>query len=258
MFHVIGGFVAYSLVASAIYILNDVRDVESDRKHPEKKFRPIAAGKVDVKVAWVVMFVCAIVGFGLSWFLNPLFTYILSAYFVLNIAYSLGLKRVAILDLLIVATGFVLRVIAGGIVADVFISHWLIIMIFLLSLFIVLAKRRDDILEYNKSGVSLRSSVQKYNLDFIHSILTMLSGIIIVSYLMYTISPEVSLKFGTEHLYFTTIFVIAGVMRYIQITLVENRSGSPTRILYNDKFIHVTLAGWVASFLLIIYFVKTV
>ncbi len=249
-------FMSFCLVASSIYILNDMRDADSDRKHPEKKFRPIAAGKVSVQVAWVVMLICGITGFSLAWWLDEAFTIILAVYFVLNFTYSLGLKRVAILDLMIVATGFVLRVIAGGLAADVYLSHWLISMIFLLSLFIVLAKRRDDILEYNRSGIALRSSVQNYNLDFIHSILTMLSGIIVVAYLMYTISPEVGERFGTEHLYFTTVFVIAGVMRYIQITMVENKSGSPTRILYTDRFIHVTLAGWIASFFLIIYYLK--
>ncbi len=250
LLNVLLGAISFSLVASSIYILNDIRDIESDKKHPEKKFRPIPAGKVTVPVATFVMILCALAGFGLSWFLNP--------YFILNLAYSMGLKRISILDLMIVATGFVLRVLAGGVVADVPISHWLIIMIFLLSLFIVLAKRRDDILEFNKSGVALRSSIENYNLDFIHSLLTMLSGIIVVSYLMYTISPEISERFGTDHLYFTTVFVIAGVFRYIQITLVENKSGSPTRILYTDRFLHVTLAGWVVSFFMIIYFLKAV
>ena len=258
LLQVVVAFGAFCLVASSIYILNDIRDVESDRKHPEKKFRPIAAGKVAVSTAWGVMLLCAICGFGMAWWVNMNFTYILAAYFVMNLAYSSGLKKVAILDLMIVATGFVLRVIGGGMAADVYTSHWLISMIFLLSLFIVLAKRRDDILEYNKSGVALRSSIQNYNLDFIMSVLTMLSGIIIVAYLMYTISPEVSERFGTDHLYFTTVFVIAGVMRYIQITLVENKSGSPTRILYSDRFIHFTLAGWIASFFLIIYYLKAV
>jgi 4-hydroxybenzoate polyprenyltransferase len=258
LLNVLLGAISFSLVASSIYILNDIRDIESDKKHPEKKFRPIPAGKVTVPVATFVMILCALAGFGLSWFLNPYFTYILLSYFILNLAYSMGLKRISILDLMIVATGFVLRVLAGGVVADVPISHWLIIMIFLLSLFIVLAKRRDDILEFNKSGVALRSSIENYNLDFIHSLLTMLSGIIVVSYLMYTISPEISERFGTDHLYFTTVFVIAGVFRYIQITLVENKSGSPTRILYTDRFLHVTLAGWVVSFFMIIYFLKAV
>lgn len=256
LIQVVIAFASFSLVASAIYILNDIRDVESDRRHPEKKFRPIAAGKVRVSVAWIVMLLCGVTGFSIAFWLNQEFAWILTAYFLMNLAYSFGLKRVAILDLMIVATGFVFRVIAGGLAAEVFISHWLISMIFLLSLFIVLAKRRDDILEYNRSGVALRTSIENYNLDFIMSVLTMLSGIIIVAYLMYTLSPEVTVRFGTDHLYFTTVFVIAGVMRYIQITLVENKSGSPTRILYSDRFIHVTLLGWIASFFLIIYYLK--
>lgn len=250
------GALSFSLVASAIYILNDLRDIESDKKHPEKKFRPIPSGEVTVTMATVVLIVCALIGFGITWFLDINFLFILLGYFLLNLAYSFGLKKISILDLLIVASGFVLRVLGGGVLAEVPVSHWLIIMIFLLSLVLVLAKRRDDILEFNKSGVALRSSIENYNLDFIHSILTMLSGIIVVAYLMYTISPEISKQFGTDHLYLTTVFVIAGVTRYIQITLVENKSGSPTKILYTDRFLHITLAGWVASFFLIIYFFK--
>lgn len=250
------GFVSFSFIASTIYIINDINDITSDRLHPEKSKRPIPAGKISITNALLVMLFLAIAGFLIAWLVSPNFMYIVLTYFIFNLSYSFGLKRIAILDLMIVATGFVLRVIGGGIIANVYISHWLIIMVYLLSLFIVLAKRRDDILEFQKSGVALRKSIMNYNLEFVNSILTMLSGIIIVSYLMYTISDDVSERFNTDFLYFTTIFVIAGIMRYIQITLVENKSGSPTSILYSDRFIHFTLAGWIISFFVIIYVLK--
>ena len=253
---VILGFVCFSLAASFIYILNDVRDIEQDRLHPEKKFRPIPAGKVSVPVALTLGIAMLIGSLLLAWYLDSVFTYVLLSYVVLNLAYSLGLKKIAILDLIIVATGFVLRVLAGGFVAHVPVSHWLVIMIYLLALFLVLAKRRDDILEYQQSGVILRKNIQNYNLDFIHSVLTMLSAIIIVSYVMYTISDDVSDQFDTNYLYLTSVFVIAGMMRYIQITMVENKSGSPVRVLYSDRFIHITLIGWIISFFLIIYAFK--
>ena len=250
------GFICFSMAASFIYILNDVRDIEQDRLHPEKKFRPIPAGKVKVPVALVLGITLLISALVIGWFLNETFAYVLLSYVIINLSYSLGLKKIAILDLIIVATGFVLRVLAGGFVADVPVSQWLVIMIYLLALFLVLAKRRDDILEYESSGVLLRKNILNYNLEFVHSVLTMLSAIIIVSYIMYTISDDVSDKFDTRYLYLTSVFVIAGIMRYIQITMVENKSGSPTRVLYNDRFIHITLVGWIVSFFLIIYAFK--
>ncbi|MCA6078771.1 decaprenyl-phosphate phosphoribosyltransferase [Fulvivirga sedimenti] len=250
------GFICFSLAASFIYILNDIRDIEQDKLHPEKKYRPIPAGKVSVGVALSIGIILLIASVVIAWRLNELFTYILISYIILNLSYSLGLKKISILDLIIVATGFVLRVLAGGFVAEVPVSHWLIVMIYLLALFLVLAKRRDDILEYQQSGVMLRKNIQNYNLEFIHSILTLLSAVITVSYIMYTISDDVSEQFDTNYLYLTSVFVIAGIMRYIQITMVENKSGSPTRVLYTDRFLHITLAGWIVSFFLIIYAFK--
>jgi len=246
-------FFCFSLVASSIYIINDIRDVRLDRLHPEKRKRPIASGAVKVSTGYVLFVILAIIGLSMAFYINQDFATVLTLYFLLNLGYSWGLKNIAILDLLIVASGFVLRIISGGFVADVSVSHWLILLVYLLALFIALAKRRDDIVEFNLSGKVLRTSTQNYNLDFIHSILTMLSAIMVVSYLMYTLSPEVIDRFHSKYLYLTSVFVIAGVMRYIQITMVENKSGSPTNIFYTDRFLHVTLAGWVVSYFLIIY-----
>ncbi|EMR04652.1 UbiA prenyltransferase family protein [Cesiribacter andamanensis] len=174
----------------------------------------------------------------------------------INLAYSYGLKNVALLDLFIIAFGFMLRVVAGGVLADVPISRWLVIMVFLLALFLALAKRRDDLLLFKKSGQQLRRSVKHYNLEFLGSCLTLLSGIIMVAYIMYTVSEEVIQRLQTENLYMTSVFVIAGMMRYLQITLVENNSGSPTRILYTDNFIRFVILGWIISFYSILYLPK--
>lgn len=257
LFLVLIGFGIYCFTASAVYILNDIKDVEMDRIHPEKSKRPIASGAVSLPVAYVLFITFLTISLVSSFLIDKNFFYIIVAYLVINLGYSFGLKRISILDLMLVSVGFVLRVIAGGVVANVEVSHWLLIMIFLLSLFIVLAKRRDDLVESKISGRVLRESSQNYNLDFIHSILTMISAVVITAYLMYTLSDEIQRQFSTEHLYLTSIFVVAGIMRYIQITIVENKSGYPTRILYNDRFIHVTLLGWALSFFLIIYVLKT-
>ena len=125
-------------------------------------------------------------------------------------------------------------------------------MIFLLALFLAIAKRRDDVVLGADSGVLIRKSVRNYNLEFVNACMTMIAGIIVVAYLMYTISDEVVVRLG-EHLVYTSVFVIAGLMRYLQITLVEKNSGSPTKILYKDSFIQVTLMGWILSFFWLIY-----
>ena len=245
-------FICFSGMASAIYILNDYRDIESDRQHPTKCKRPLAAGEVSPSVALLAMVIMATGALLVAFWLNPYFFTVLLVYAGLNVAYSFGLKHVSILDILIVAFGFLLRTVAGGLVADVPISQWLVIMIFLLALFLALAKRRDDLLLGKSSGRLMRKSVKNYTLEYVNACLTMLAGIIIVSYLMYTISDEVVGRLG-DHLYFTSIFVIAGMMRYLQISLVENNSGSPTKLLYTDRFVQLTLLAWLMSFFALIY-----
>lgn len=247
------GFISYSFIASAVYIFNDYNDIEADRKHPEKQERPLASGAVSVKQGIIIMILLLLFGFGIAWVLNIQFLIIVLGYFLLNIAYSLGLKHISILDIFIVAFGFLLRVIGGGIMVAVSVSEWLVIMVFLLAVFLGLAKRRDDILRFNASGKIMRKASQHYNLDFTNACLTMLSAIICVAYLMYTISDEVIQKFQSNYVYWTSIFVLAGIMRYLQITLVENNSASPTKVLYTDKFLIITLFGWIIMFYMIIY-----
>jgi decaprenyl-phosphate phosphoribosyltransferase len=251
---VILAFFAFCCTASAIYMINDLKDIDSDRQHPEKCKRPLAAGLVSAGQAWTAFVVLLLGGIFFSWASNSiLFGGILLSYFLINIGYSLGLKRVPIVEILIVSSGFVLRAIGGGFVAEVEVSQWMIMMIFLLALFLALAKRRDDFFVPNASGKPIRKSMEHYNLEYINALLIMVSGIIIVSYLMYVISPEVINRFHSKYLYLTSIFVIAGMMRYLQITLVENKSGSPTKILYRDNFIRIVLVLWVVTFYIIIY-----
>ena len=247
------GFFSYSFIASAVYIINDYNDIEADRIHPEKKDRPLASGAVSIRSGLIIFILLLVLGFGIALLLNPWFLLIVFTYFILNVAYSLGLKHISILDIFIVAFGFLLRVVGGGVIASVSVSEWLIIMVFLLAVFLGLAKRRDDILMFNASGKVVRKASQRYNLDFTNACLTMLSAIICVAYLMYTISDEVIQKFQSQYVYWTSIFVLAGIMRYLQITLVENNSASPTKVLYTDRFIMVTLVGWIIMFYMIIY-----
>jgi 4-hydroxybenzoate polyprenyltransferase len=249
------GFVAFCSFASSIYIINDYRDVEDDLKHPVKSKRPLASGKVKKPAAIVICIFLLVLGVLLAYLADHSFQFlfILGIYFFLNLAYSFGLKDIAILDILILATGFVLRVKSGAIIAQVDTSEWLIIMTFLLSLFMAIAKRRDDLLLKGTTGTDMRKSMSGYNLDFLDTMLGLFSAIIIVAYVNYTVSETTIFRLGTYRLYYTSLFVIAGVMRYLQITFVQKKSGSPTEILYKDFFIQVTIALWLISFFVILH-----
>jgi decaprenyl-phosphate phosphoribosyltransferase len=255
LFQVLLGALAFSFVASGVYVINDYRDREVDRLHPVKKLRPLASGDVRIGTAWFLMIMLTSAGLFMAAKIDTTFFYLLSAYLILNLGYSFGLKHIPILDLFIVALGFQIRIFSGGVIANVPITHWLSLMIFLLALFLILAKRRDDILlnVKNKNGIVVRRSTKKYNLLFVNSCITLLSAVMIVAYIMYTVSPEVTERFHTEYLFVTTAFVIAGMMRYLQIVFVEKKSGSPTNIFIKDKFILSTIAGWILAFYLIIY-----
>jgi len=247
------GFMAFSLFASSVYIINDYNDVEADRRHPVKCKRPIASGAVSKPMALVIFVLCLLVGGLLAWYVKPKFLFVTGIYFVINLLYSFGLKNISILDILILSTGFVLRVKAGGVAANVAVSEWLMIMVFLLALFMAIAKRRDDVLIKTSTGQEMRKAAAGYNLDFLNVMLALVSAVIIVAYLMYTMAPETMVRFKTYRLYYTCLFVIGGLLRYLQITYVENNTGSPTKILYKDRFIQLTILLWVLSFYVLIY-----
>ncbi len=249
------GFFAFSFVASCIYIINDYRDIEDDRKHPEKSMRPLAAGTVKKSTAILLAVFLLLAGFGLSYFTGTRlkFSFVLAIYFFLNLGYSMGLKTIPIFDIFIVAVGFVLRIKAGSVISLVAVSEWLNIMVFLLALFMATAKRRDDILLKISSGMDMRKSVKGYNLEYLSNITSLICAVIIVAYFMYTMSPEVISRMGTYRLYYTCIFVMAGVMRYLQIVYVQGKSGSPTKILYKDRFIQLVILLWIGSFYAILY-----
>ncbi|HXS35430.1 MAG TPA: UbiA prenyltransferase family protein [Flavipsychrobacter sp.] len=249
----VGGFVAFGFIASSVYILNDYMDIEADKKHPVKCARPLASGVVSKPAAMILFTCCLLLGTSISLLISLKFLFIMSIYFLMNLAYSLGLKNISILDVTILALGFCLRVKAGGVATNIAISQWLMIMIFLLAFFMAIAKRRDDLLIKQASGVDMRKAIKGYNLEFMNVIMSLVAAIIIVAYLMYTISPEVMERWKTYRMYYTTLFVIVGLLRYLQITFVENNTGSPTKLLYKDKFLQATLVLWVISFYIIIY-----
>jgi decaprenyl-phosphate phosphoribosyltransferase len=247
-------FAAFSLSASAIYILNDYKDIKSDQKHPKKKNRPLASGLVDKNLALSLMIILLIAGFLLMSTVSMNSLIVLCAYVILNISYSFKLKQIALLDVTIIATGFVLRLFAGSFAYDVQLKIWIVIMTFLLALFMALAKRRDDVLILSKTGKKMRKSIDGYNLQLIDGTMLVMSAVVIVAYIQYATSQEIIEKFQNENLYLTTLFVIFGIMRYLQITFVEKKSDSPTEIILKDKIIQINCLFWVLSFMWIIYF----
>ena len=247
-------FSAFSLSASAIYIFNDYQDIKDDRKHPKKKYRPLASGLISKNAALFLMVILLIAGLFLMAIVSVNSLIFLTIYVFMNILYSLRLKRIALLDVTIIAIGFVLRLYTGSYAYDVSLKVWIVIMTFLLALFLALAKRRDDVLIHNKSGNKMRKSIAGYNLDLIDGAMFIMSAIVIVAYLQYTTSQEIIQKFQSENLYLTTLFVIFGVMRYLQMTFVEKKSGSPTEIILKDRIMQINLLLWVLSFIWIIYF----
>jgi decaprenyl-phosphate phosphoribosyltransferase len=253
LFQLFKGFICFSLVASSIYIINDYRDIEDDKKHPIKKMRPMASGSVKKSTGLFIATIFLIAGIAGAWFLRDKFLLVLSMYFVLNLCYSFGLKNIPILDIIIIAIGFVLRVKSGAVIAKVGLSEWLTIMVFLLALFMAIGKRRDDVLLKLSSGTDMRKAVKGYNLDFINTALSLTSAVIIVAYFMYTTSPEIVTRLQTYRLYYTCLFVLAGILRYLQLVYVQQDSQSPTKILYKDRFIQITIILWVISFYVILY-----
>ena len=243
-------FFAFSFVASAIYCFNDIIDVEADRRHPVKCHRPIASGAVSVPTAYALMVILTLLSALLLFFLPQRAgetAGIVAFYFLLNMAYCLWLKRHAIIDVCTVAFGFVLRIVAGGMACDV------VLMTFLLALFLSFAKRRDDVLRMNETGEPPRRNTIRYNLTFVNQAITVTGTVTLVCYIMYTVSPEVVSRFHAPYLYLTSIFVLVGLLRYMQLTVVDEVSGDPTKILLRDRFTQAIVVAWIMSFLLIIY-----
>ena len=259
LFETIFSFIIFSFTASSIYIINDYSDIESDRAHPEKCRRPLASGAISVGRAKFVLVGLVISTIGLIISLSDVFGYnvlkfgaVISSYFVMNLAYTFRLKHIAIVDISIIAVGFVLRVLAGGYATGIVVSQWAIILTFVLALVLAVGKRRGELVNTQLSG-NTRKALDGYNIQFADIVLSISVTLAIVSYTMFVISPETQKEF-TNKVFYTFIFVIFAFLRYLQQTLVYNRTESPTKMIYKDRYIQVVLALWGFAFLILIYF----
>lgn len=251
-------FFAYSFIASSVYCFNDINDVEADRRHPVKCKRPLASGAIKMGTAWALMTLMLVIAAAFVVMLGDQEHIlkvggILLFYYIMNICYCAKLKQYAIVDVCIVAFGFVLRVLAGGFATDITPSKWLVLMTFLLTLFLSFAKRRDDVLRMIETGEPPRKNTIRYNLTFINQAITVTSSVTLVCYIMYTVSPEVVARFDSDMLYLTSVFVLLGLLRYMQITVVDKKSGDPTKMVLHDRFTQLVVLVWALTFLVLIY-----
>ena len=253
-------FFAFSMAASGIYCFNDIFDAEADRQHHEKCKRPIASGAVSKRTGYIISLLCFIISMAILCLINRtdgrigLLFLVVGAYVVMNIAYTLLLKHIALVDVFVIAVGFVLRVCAGGVATGIHLTHWIVLITFLLALFLAFAKRRDDVVTFENSGIATRKTANRYNVRFLNEATSIVGSITMVSYIMYTVSPEVVERFGSPYVYLTSIFVLAGIIRYLQIMIVDKKSGDPTEVILKDRFIQGCVVGWLLSFALIIYY----
>jgi 4-hydroxybenzoate polyprenyltransferase len=249
----LAGFALFCLISSSVYIFNDIADVEADRKHPEKKKRPIPSGKLPIRTAWIAGIVLVIFTFAASYFLAPGFEVVVVAYFLLNIAYTKWLKHIPILDVLIIAAGFVLRVHAGVTLISVErFSPWLYVVMTLLSLFLGFGKRRAELALLAHGAGSHRKVLDGYTLPLIDQYIMIVSGTTIVAYSLYTFSaPNVP---DNHSMMLTIPFVVYAIFRYMYLIQVEKAGGAPEEILLTDRPFQIAMLLWGAAVLAIFYF----
>jgi len=227
--------ILFCIISSGIYIFNDIRDCALDRAHPLKKMRPIAAGLVPISHAWFMSVALLCGGLAGSYFLSKPLALIMSSYVLLQVGYSLGLKKIAMVDVLFIATGFVLRALAGAVVLTVTISPWLVLCTFLLALFLGFCKRRHEKSCVADEGSENRPSLANYDERLLDQVISISAAATIVSYSVYTLSPDTVQKFGSAGLGFSIPFVIFGIFRYLDLVYRHEKGNKPERLLLTDK-----------------------
>lgn len=246
-------FVSFCAIASFGYVLNDLRDVENDRRHPEKRSRPIAAGRIGTGLAIALSAVLLATGGALAASLGVEFFEVAAAYAALQFAYSFWLKHLVILDVMAIASGFVLRAVAGGVAIDVEISPWLVICSFLLALFLGFGKRRHEVVLLEASAAEHRASLRDYSPYFLDQMIAVVTASTVVAYAIYTASPEVREKLHTESLHFTIPFVLFGIFRYLYLVHQRDEGGNPTQLLLSDRPLWLNVLLWLATVVWLLY-----
>ena len=253
---IIIGFFAFSFLSSIVYIINDIIDRESDRNHPQKKFRPLAAGTISINSAVITAGLLLIANIPLSIGLGSKFIAISSAYFALNVFYSIYAKNIVLLDIFCIAGGFMLRVIAGAFAIDVEISSWLLLTTMFLSLFLAIMKRRSELSlsdETNSKPVT-RKVLESYSINFTDQLAAVSSSAVIICYALYTMADRTITAFHTANLIYTTPFVVFGIFRYMYLVHKQNQGENTTEVMLTDRPMIITTMLYLAVTVLIIYY----
>jgi len=246
-------FVAFCWLSSGTYVFNDWLDRDEDRKHPEKKLRPIAAGEISASMVLLLIVLCWGAGLSLGSQLGWRFVALGAAYLLLQVLYTTLLKHQVVLDVLVVAAGFVLRVLAGGVAINVPISGWLFLCALLLALFLALAKRRQELVSLREAAASHRASLGEYSLPLLDQMLATVAGMCVLAYGLYTVAPETVAKVGSDGLKWTLPFVLYGIFRYLFLVHRRHVTGSPERVLFSDVPTLVNLLLYAVSVFVLLY-----
>ena len=248
----VAGFLLFCAMSGAVYIVNDLFDAERDRQHPVKARRPIASGALGTVPAAVAVAVLATFALMAGFTLSPPFGAVLLVYALLNLVYSFWLKEVVILDVMVIAAGFVLRAVGGGLVINVSISTWLIMCTILLSLFLAFCKRRQE-LETLEDAEAHRTILKEYSVAFLDQMINVVTASTVVAYMFYTMSPEVQMRFRQPYLYLTVPFVLYGIFRYLYLVHQRGEGSSPTQALLTDRPLLLCVALWAATVVILLY-----
>jgi 4-hydroxybenzoate polyprenyltransferase len=247
-------FIAFCFLSSAAYVVNDITDREADRHHPKKRERPLAAGTISVPAALALAAVLFVVAFAVTMTLNVKFQLIVLSYLILQVLYSWKLKKIPLVDIFVIATGFMLRVVAGAFVIDVLLSHWLILCTLFVSIFLALSKRRGEmLLTYSTEGFEGRAVLREYDMGLIDQFITVAASGMTISYALYTVAERTVRTFQTDNLILTTPFVLFGTFRFL--TNMKNRASedNPTLLLLTDRVMLINMVLWFVSCVLMIY-----
>jgi 4-hydroxybenzoate polyprenyltransferase len=252
----LGGFAAFCLASSGIYLFNDLCDLEGDRRHPVKKNRPLASGQLNVNAARAAMLVLFVSATLLSFRLSHSFALVIAIYLTINLAYSVKLKHKVILDVIIISTGFVLRAISGAIVLSVEVSAWLVLCTSMVALLVGFGKRRHELVLLEENAGSHRASLNDYSLEFIDAMMTICAGAALITYALYTMADDTIARFGTRNLLLTLPFVIYGIFRYLFLIHKRKEGGDPVQLLFRDRASLLNILLWVATVCSVIYLPK--
>jgi len=247
------GFGLFSLMASSMCLFNDIRDIGNDRNHRDKQKRPIAAGKLKISTACMVSAILAAFSLATAFWLEPKFFAILAIYGVVSVAYSIRLKHMVIVDIMIIAFGFVLRVIAGTVLAEISPSDWLIICTMTISLFLGFSKRRQELVLAGDNAGEQRLVLESYSLPFLDQMIAVVTGCTVISYALYTVSLETVARFGTRNLMFTIPFVLYGIFRYLYLVYRRVSGENPTEMIMKDTPSVINAVLWFVVVLIVVY-----